>query len=409
MTSDIDLRLAGNAILRTREGVELRFASAGRTFIRIGCNWVLTGTQTLALVTKFASAQRCADVLSSLSADMPGKQAAIELIVNLKELVRLGVIVFVSDDASFSGEPGFDGVASTTAQIAMLDDVVRTSSWLQAVKSVVTPGDIVVDIGTGSGILAIAAAIAGAKQVFAVESSRIAKSAEHMVQNNRVAPQVTIVRGWSRDVVIEQQADVLLSEILGHSPFAEGLLASLSDAKERLGKPTARCIPARLRLFAVPVKLSREWLSKQLFLPEKLRQWALDYDMDFAGLGSMNPPFMSTLMRQEVVSGWPKLSEPKVIVDVDFASHVPKVVEGTHDFRIDSGCHDCGVALYFEAVLTKEISVWTDPWASGSARHWRTPIWSSGETCRVAPGRSLRFSYRFDGRELVTFGPADKC
>jgi predicted RNA methylase len=51
----------------------------------------------------------------------------------------------------------------------MLRDQRRTKSFLEAVRNVVSPGDVVIDIGTGTGILAAAAAQAGARHVYAVE------------------------------------------------------------------------------------------------------------------------------------------------------------------------------------------------------------------------------------------------
>lgn len=45
---------------------------------------------------------------------------------------------------------------------------------------------VVLDVGTGSGILAIFAAKAGAKKVYAVEATNIAKHARALVEHNKV-------------------------------------------------------------------------------------------------------------------------------------------------------------------------------------------------------------------------------
>ena len=53
-------------------------------------------------------------------------------------------------------------VDTLTFHHSMLLDEVRTSSFLQAILQTVRPGDVVLDIGYGTGILAMFAWLAGA-------------------------------------------------------------------------------------------------------------------------------------------------------------------------------------------------------------------------------------------------------
>ena len=73
--------------------------------------------------------------------------------------------------------------------LSMLDDRARTKGFCDALRLMVQPEDVVVDIGTGTGVLATCAAKAGARQVYAVESSGIAEVAAQLAHHrgDRVA------------------------------------------------------------------------------------------------------------------------------------------------------------------------------------------------------------------------------
>ncbi|PYJ79683.1 MAG: hypothetical protein DME69_03705 [Verrucomicrobia bacterium] len=100
---------------------------------------------------------------------------------------------------------------------SMLNDRRRTSSYLASIRDVVKPGDIVVDIGTGTGILAIAAVHAGARHVYAIEEARIARVARALFEANGMTDPITLIRGRSTEVRLPQRADVLICELIGRA------------------------------------------------------------------------------------------------------------------------------------------------------------------------------------------------
>jgi precorrin-6B methylase 2 len=173
----------------------------------------------------------------------------------------------------------------------MLHDDRRTGDYLAAVAQAVRPGDVVVDIGTGSGVMAIAAARAGARHVYAIEASDIAGVAERVFVANGVEDRVTLIPGWSRQVQLPEPADVLVSEVIGNEPLEEEILETTLDARRRLLKPDGRLVPNALTLFARP-----------LLLPEiEARQRALgrsravpSYGIDFGHLLMQRQPAPST-------------------------------------------------------------------------------------------------------------------
>lgn len=72
----------------------------------------------------------------------------------------------------------------------MLEDHKRTGAYYAAVMQnrAQFVGKTVLDVGTGSGILALFAAKAGARKVYAVEATDMAKHARRLVEANGVRP-----------------------------------------------------------------------------------------------------------------------------------------------------------------------------------------------------------------------------
>lgn len=96
---------------------------------------------------------------------------------------------------------------------------------LQALEKVVRPSDRVIDIGTGSGVLAIGAALLSAKEVYALDLDEIAvKAANDNVELNKVQDIVTVEEGNLADKV-DQPADVVVANIL-----AEVIMSFTDDA-----------------------------------------------------------------------------------------------------------------------------------------------------------------------------------
>ena len=138
---------------------------------------------------------------------------------------------------------------------AMMDDAVRLDAYAAAITAVVRPGDVVLDLGAGLGILSLLAARAGARKVYAVEMSDSAELARRIAALNGYEAVIEIIEAHSLDVQLEERADVLLSETLGSFGLEENTLGFTIDARERLLNDDPRLIPRRLQSWLAPVEL----------------------------------------------------------------------------------------------------------------------------------------------------------
>ena len=125
----------------------------------------------------------------------------------------------------------------------MIRDCVRTEAFRRAIEAVVRPGDAVLDVGAGSGILSVFAAHAGAASVYAVERTSIAVLAQELAAANGVAEVVQVIHGDVMDIELPEHVDVIVSEWLGGFGIDEGMLVPVIAARDRWLKPGGVMIP----------------------------------------------------------------------------------------------------------------------------------------------------------------------
>jgi ribosomal protein L11 methyltransferase len=107
-----------------------------------------------------------------------------------------------------------------------------TQLCLQALDRFLSPQARCLDLGTGSGILSIAAALLGAESVLAVDVDEVAVvNARENLARNAIAEQCVEVRTGSLEVVGEASFDLILANIQSH------ILRPLLTPIDRLLKP----------------------------------------------------------------------------------------------------------------------------------------------------------------------------
>lgn len=138
---------------------------------------------------------------------------------------------------------------------AMLADRDRNASLRAGVEAIVKPGDVVVDVGTGTGYLAMLAVRAGARRVYAVDAgSTMASLARQLIEANHMAAAVTLVQARSTDYTPPEPADVILCETLGFAGLDEGFRPTLADARDRMLRPGGALLPAAVAVRVAPVE-----------------------------------------------------------------------------------------------------------------------------------------------------------
>jgi hypothetical protein len=251
-----------------------------------------------------------------------------------------------------------DEAHTLAAHRTMLQDSVRTAAYAEAIARTVRPEDVVLDLGSGSGVMAMLACRAGARRVYAVEQGHMADMAAMLIRANGCADRVEVIHKRSYDVELPERATVLITETLGNVAFDEEILQSTIDARTRLLTPDARLIPERVALAGAPVAVPSEY-------EREIASWSRPlHGLDFSLAGT----FAANQVRIIDLADSAILAPPMPLLEADLATVETPAVSGVVRFTIarDGVMHGFGV--WFSATLAAGIVLTNAP-------PLRTPSW----------------------------------
>lgn len=135
----------------------------------------------------------------------------------------------------------------------LVRDTARNAAYEAALRRVVGPDSLVLDIGAGTGLLGLLALRAGAGRVVACEMNpAVAWMAAEIAAANGVSDRLRIIPKKSNDLVmgedLDRPVDVIVSEIVDNTLLGEGVLATHRDAVPRLLRPGGHVIPGNGRI-----------------------------------------------------------------------------------------------------------------------------------------------------------------
>ncbi len=133
-------------------------------------------------------------------------------------------------------------------------DRPRVDAFARAIGVVVRPGDVVIDLASGTGILGLLACRAGAARVYCIEAGSIVGLARELARANGVDDRMRFVHAHSSQAELPERADVLVSDQIGQFGFEAGLVETVADVRTRLLKPEGRIIPGCVTLCVAPVE-----------------------------------------------------------------------------------------------------------------------------------------------------------
>lgn len=233
----------------------------------------------------------------------------------------------------------------------MIADARTNDAYARALAAVVRPGDVVLDLGCGTGAFGLMALRAGAARVYAVDGDPVLELARAIARANGVADRVTFVHGMSRAIDLPERVDVLVSDLSGVLPLAGASLPSIIDARERFLRPGGALVPQQTVIHAAVVDAPATYAAA-------IGVWARGpegIDVTPARAAAVN-----TIERMRPGDGVAR-SNASVWTTIDYRTCGAPSAAGAMTFTIADGGIAHGLMLWFATTLAPGVELSSSP------------------------------------------------
>lgn len=168
----------------------------------------------------------------------------------------------------------------------MLADYVRTGTYQKAMinNHKDFEGKVVLDVGTGTGILSFFALQAGAARVYAVDASESVVVARKLAAANGYGDKMTVVQGKIEEIELPEKVDIIISEPIGFLLVHERMLESYVIARDRFLKPDGLMMPTTGSIILCP--FTDETVHKEQCAKAAFWETTNFYGLDFSSIAS---------------------------------------------------------------------------------------------------------------------------
>ena len=214
----------------------------------------------------------------------------------------------------------------------MLKDSVRTLSYRNAIyqNSHIFANKVVLDVGCGTGILAMFCVKAGAKHVIGVDMSNIIDHAKKIVALNGMGDKITLLKGKMEEVTLPfPKVDIIVSEWMGYFLLYESMLDTVLWARDRylvlphlfdiLHLLTSRHMEDSFS------RITRPYISPELKMPTTKKKKSDSGNLSTASTSPPSPQSLcenpsSTLLNSKPLSPTPIESSTSISIPVPSAT-----------------------------------------------------------------------------------------
>ncbi len=262
--------------------------------------------------------------------------------------------------------------------LEMLGQEVRIEAFRRAIASLVRPGDVVLEVGSGLGTFAFFAADQGARKVYGVEGEPVVNVARTIARLNGYGDTVEFIRGWMPDVELPEPADLLIFEDFSPRLIDSHAFHLLEGLRATCLRPDFRICPQAAEVFLAPV-CSESFRESVRLGGDGLERYGIDWRPVREYV--VNTPLEFEVGRSEL------LSEPRLAGRVDFKDGITTRVLDPCEWVFGSRTTVDGFCYWFDLILDHSERLTNQPGSEpGSWNYLFLPL---EEPLEVAPGEPL--------------------
>jgi len=271
----------------------------------------------------------------------------------------------------------------------MLKDKVRTSSYKRSIldNKALFRDKVVLDVGCGTAILSLFAAQAGAKHVYAVDSSDIIVQAKQIVKDNNFETQITCIQGKMEDITLPcEKVDIIISEWMGYFLLYETMLPTVLTARDKWLKPGGLIFPDKADLYVACIEDAD-------YKEEKIEYWNNVYGFNFSCIQNMayREPLVDSVNSDSVVTTSSK------ILSLDLNTCKKEDLTFNSKFSCIGQRNDFvhAIIAWFDITFSachKPVYFTTSP--SATYTHWKQTVFYLRECLSISKGDTLSGSIK---------------
>lgn len=279
-----------------------------------------------------------------------------------------------------------------TYHLKLLADDARLSALRTAIGRLVRPGDVVLDAGTGTGVLAFFACQAGARRVYAVECEDIIHVAREVAEANGYGERIVFIQGDAQSLSLPEPVDVLVSDLIGVIGLDQNILSIYRHlVAADLLREGARVLPRSIRVMLAP------WQDRSFYS-----------FLDLAGgnvQGVSFGPIRERLMNQlysTCLDPAGQLADPRAVWNVALPPDPePARFTANETFPITRAGQLNGIGGWFRAELCPDVTLETTP--GEPLMVWNQGFIPLSQPVQVEPGDQFELTLSATTRGSVTW------
>ena len=233
----------------------------------------------------------------------------------------------------------------------MLADAPRMDAYAAALRQIVKPDSVVMDLGSGPGVFALLACKLGARRVYAVEPDSVISLAREAAAANGFADRIEFFENLSTEISLPEPAGIIVSDLRGVLPWFQQHIPSIIDARARLLARGGVLIPHRDILWAAVVEAPDRY-------QEIVGPWQNNkFDMDLsAGTRLVTNTWRKTRIKPEQL-----LTEPIRWATIDYYEVDSPDIRAEICWQAARNGTAHGVAVWFDSELVDGIGFSNHP------------------------------------------------